>query len=108
MSRELSDYDWQIFKKLCPEEKGEKRYRSILPPLSKFYATSKEDFVERLERLSVDELEYIIKLIEKGDECLTCLLPEYKDAFIDVVGRKVSAERATKLKKFIDFLSTME
>ncbi len=51
MSRELSDYDWEILKKLAPElcEGGTcvssgRKYRSILPPLSMHYSKSKEDF----------------------------------------------------------------
>ncbi len=108
MSRELSDYDWQIFKKLCPELEEGKKYRSLLPPLSKFYSKSKEDFVRRIEKLSDEELEYLIGLVENGQECLTCLVPEYKEAFVEMVGRRTSGERAAKLKKFIDFLATLE
>jgi len=108
MSRELSEYDWQIFKKLCPELQEGKKYRSILPPISKFYSDSKEDFVRRIDKLSDDELDYLIGLVESGDECLNCLAPEYKDAFLVMVERRTSKERAVKLKKFMDFLSTLE
>lgn len=113
MSRELSEYDWQILKKLCPElddgtcVSSGRMYRSILPPLSRHYATSKEDFVERVEKLTDEELDYLICLAENGEESLTCIVPEHKDAFIDMVARRASKERAIKLKKFIDFLETL-
>lgn len=108
MSRELSEYDWQVFKKLCPELEEGKRYRSILPPLSKFYSGSKEDFIRRIEKLSDEELDYLIGLVENGDECLNCIVPEYKDAFVEMVERRVSKEQAATFKKFMSFLSTLE
>ncbi len=113
MSRELSEYDWQILRKLCPElddgtcVSSGRMYRSILPPLSRHYATSKEDFVARVEKLADEELDYLICLAENGEESLACIVPEHKDAFIDMVARRTSGERAAKLKKFIDFLDTL-
>lgn len=113
MSREMSEYDWQILKKLCPElndgtcASSGHIYRSILPPLSRHYATSKEDFKRRVERLTDEELDYLICLAENGEESLTCIVPEHKDAFIDMVARRTSKERAIKLRKFIDFLETL-
>jgi hypothetical protein len=108
MSRDLSERDWQILKKLAPEMPEGRKYRSILPPLSKFYAASEEDFARRIEMLSDSELDYLVGLVENGQECLTCLAPSYKGAFVALVGRRMPAERAQKLKKLIDFLSTME
>ncbi len=113
MSRELSEYDWQILKKLCPElddgtcVSSGRTYRSILPPLSRHYSKSKEDFAERVEKLTDEELDYLICLAENGEESLTCIVPEHKDAFIDMVARRTSKERAAQLKKFIDFLETL-
>ena len=114
MSRELSDYDWEILKKLAPElcEDGTcissgRKYRSILPPISMHYAKSKEDFRQRIEKLSDEEIDYLICLAENGEESLTCIRPEHKDEFIDMVGKRVSPERAKKLQKFIDFLESM-
>ncbi len=105
MSRELSEYDWQIFRKLCPELPEGSRYRSILPPLSRFYSKSKEDFVQRVERLTDEELDYLIGLVENGEECLSCIVPEYKEAFVEMVERR-SPKRAEKFRKLIDFLET--
>ena len=76
MSRELSEYDWQIFKKLCPELQEGKKYRSILPPYPNFYSDLKEDFVRRIDLLSDTELDYLIGLVESGDEG-RCLVPDY-------------------------------
>ncbi len=113
MSRELSDYDWEILKKLAPElcEGGTcissgRKYRSILPPLSMHYSKSKEDFEQRLEKLTDEELDYLICLAENGEESLTCIRPEHKEAFIEAVAKRISRERAAKLQKFISFLET--
>ncbi len=103
MSRDLTDYDLVILKKLAPEMPPGKRHRSILPPLSKFYASSREDFGQRLEKLIPEELEYLLDAIKNGDECLMCLGPEYRDEFIRFVGRRVSAERAAWLSELIAF-----
>jgi hypothetical protein len=113
MSRELSDYDWEILKKLCPElndgtcVSSGRMYRSILPPLSRHYSKSKEDFTERVEKLTDEELDYLICLAENGEESLTCIVPEHKEAFLEMVGRRTTKERALKLRKFIDFLETL-
>jgi len=113
MSRELSEYDWRILKKLCPElndgtcVSSGRAYRSILPPLSRHYSKSKADFEQRVEKLTDEELDYLICLAENGEESLTCIVPEHKEAFLDMVARRTSKERAAKLKKFIEFLETM-
>ena len=111
MSRELSEADWEILKKLAPElcddgtcVSSGRKYRSILPPISMHYARDREDFRQRVERLTDEELDYLICLAENGEESLTCIRPEHKEEFLDLVGRRVSKARAQKLQKFIDFL----
>lgn len=113
MSRQLSDYDWEILKKLAPElcEDGTcagsgRKYRSILPPISMHYAKSKEDFRQRIENLSDGELDYLICLAENGEESMTCIRPEHKEEFLDMVGKRTTAERSAKLRKFVDFLDS--
>jgi len=113
MSRQLSDYDWEILKKLAPElcEDGTcagsgRKYRSILPPISMHYAKSKDDFRQRIEKLSDEELDYLICLAENGEESMTCIRPEHKDEFLDMVGKRTTAERSAKLRKFVDFLDS--
>lgn len=112
MSRELTEYDWDILKKLAPEladgtcASSGRMYRSILPPVSRHYAKSKEDFLARVEKLTDEELDYLVSLAESGEESLTCIVPEHKDEFIRLVAKRTSKERADKLKKFIEFLET--
>ena len=57
--------------------------------------------------MSDEEIDYLICLAEQGEESLTCIRPEHKDEFIDMVGKRVSPERAKNLQKFIDFLESM-
>ena len=113
MSRELSDYDWGILEKLVPElcndgtcRSSGRKYRSILPPISMHYAKSKEDFEQRLSKLTDEELDYLICMAESGEESLTCIRPEHKEVFLEAVAKRSSKERAAKLQKFIDFLET--
>jgi DNA-binding MarR family transcriptional regulator len=70
------------------------------------YSKSKEDFEYRLEKLTDEELDYLICLAESGEESLTCIRPEHKEAFIEIVAKRISKERAAKLQKFINFLET--
>jgi hypothetical protein len=114
MSRELSDFDWQILEKLAPElcENGVcsgsgRKYRSILPPISMHYAKSREDFRQRVERLTDEELDYLICLAENGEESMTCIRPEHKEEFLEMVGRRTTGERAAKLRKFVEFLESL-
>jgi hypothetical protein len=115
MSRELSEADWEVLMKLAPElcnedgtcKSSSRKYRSILPPISMHYARDRNDFRQRIEKLTDAELDYLLCLAESGDESLTCIRPEHKDEFIDMVGKRVSPERAKKLQKFIDFLETV-
>ncbi|CAJ37222.1 hypothetical protein [Methanocella arvoryzae] len=114
MSRELTDLDWQILQKLAPElcDNGicagsGRRYRSILPPISMHYAKSREDFRQRIERLTDEELDYLLCLAENGEESMTCLRPEHKEEFLEMVGRRTSEERAKKLRMFVEFLESM-
>ncbi|AEH60130.1 conserved hypothetical protein [Methanosalsum zhilinae DSM 4017] len=100
MSRDLSQKDMQIMYRLAPEirEKESVPYRSILPPVSKFYAASVEDFRKRLGNLSDEELKYITELIFEGQECLRCLEEPYVLAFIDVTGQRLPLEISENLK----------
>jgi len=113
LSRELTDFDWQILKKLAPElcDDGTcagsgRKYRSILPPISMHYAQSRDDFRQRIERLTDEELDYLLCLAENGEESLTCIRSEHKEEFIDMVGRRASPDRASRLKKFIEFIES--
>lgn len=83
MPRELSERDIQLLQVLAPEFSGEicngsgMPYRSILPPVANHYATSAEDFRRRVDRLSADDLRYLIDLVMTGEESLHCISPDY-------------------------------
>ena len=70
MPREFTRKDIEIFNKLAPEAGGRLTSREaghqfpfILRPVSHKFAESPEDFRERLERLSPDELDYLVGII---------------------------------------------
>jgi hypothetical protein len=104
MPRELNDRDIELLKKVAPEcsdlvcSGSGLPFRSILPPLANHFATDAGDFQERLERLSPEDLEYLITLIRDGDESMGCVPPEYAGVFVDLVagrlGKRAAAEVA--------------
>jgi len=83
MVRELSERDIFLLMKLAPEFSGEAclssgvPYKSILPPVAIHYALSTEDFQERINRLTPEELTYLCQLIQSGEESLHCLSGEF-------------------------------
>lgn len=99
--RKLKEKDIDILKKLAPEveEKSRIEYRSILPPISMHFAADEEDFLERLERLDVQDLGYLADRILDGSECLLCITPEYARAFLEVLEEKLSGEKAEKIRE---------
>ena len=100
MPRELSQKDMDLLKKVAPECKGldcagsGAAYRSILPPLANHFATDENDFRERLEKLSTEDLQYLLLLIEDGSESLGCVPPHYMQEFVDQVVKKLGEEKA--------------
>ncbi|HWQ19548.1 MAG TPA: hypothetical protein VN455_07190 [Methanotrichaceae archaeon] len=102
--RKLNEKDLEILRKLAPEieeklKSGRKlEYRSILPPVSMHFAQDEEDFKDRLERLSPDELAYLAGRILDESECLLCISPEFARIFMDVLAYKVSDDVAEKVK----------
>ena len=107
MARELSDKDMNILYALAPEIKERKSipYRSILPPISKFYSQSPQEFKKRVETLHIEDLEYLIELIFEGKECLRCLELNYVNMLIEVVDEKISDTRASDLKELYNMLN---
>ena len=105
MARNLSDTDIQIMHKLVPEltddtcSSSHPAYRSILPPVSNRYASSDDDFKERLTRLTVQELEYIVNLIFDGMECLNCVRESHIGILLQIVSERLSKERSDELKE---------
>ena len=95
MSRDLSQKDIDLLKKVAPECKGldcagsSAPYRSILPPLANHFATDENDFRERLEKLGSEDLQYLLSLINNGSESLNCVPPHYLQVFIDLVNERL-------------------
>jgi hypothetical protein len=101
--RKLDARDLEILRKLAPEMKPEDmHYRSILPPVSMHYAADEEDFQERLEQLSEDDLTYLVGRILDGSECLLCISPEYAKLFIEVLEEKPPGEAAERIRELYE------
>lgn len=107
MSRVFSDMDKQIFDKLAPELSGNTtssaghNYPFILRPISHKIAESAEDFRERMERLNVEELDYIVRLALEDKEDIHSLEPEDVDTIMELVEQKISTQRMKELKQHL-------
>jgi hypothetical protein len=106
MPREFTAKDIQIFNKLVPEARGSLTSREaghqfpfILRPVSHKFAESAEDFRKRLERLTPEELDYLVGLAREGKEDVQSL-DEDLEELVAIVSEKVSPERAKQLKDF--------
>jgi len=103
MARPLSPRDLEILKKLAPEADDPlcpgsgHDFFSILPPVSNHFATSDTDFLDRLERLSDEDLAYLTGLILDGSESVGCMHPEHVVLLADQVARKISMENAESI-----------
>ena len=107
MPREFTEKDIEIFNKLAPEAGGTlfsreagHQFPFILRPISHKFAESSEDFRARLERLSSEELDYLVGLALEGKEDVQSLEDEDLEELVSVVTKKVSPERAKQLKDF--------
>lgn len=104
MARILSETDINILKKVAPECEGlicsgsGVPYRSILPPLANHYSKDAADFLRRIESLSKDDLEYLIRLILSGEESLGCVPFEYLELFIKHVSESLGEEIAGQVR----------
>jgi hypothetical protein len=103
MPRELDEKDIAILKKLAPECKdltcsgSDHRFHSILPPLSNHFAEDNNDFIERINRLSNEELTYITDMIRKGEESMGCMPVEDVEALVKIVHDRLSPETAKSI-----------
>jgi hypothetical protein len=103
MPRELSQKDIAILKKLAPEcddltcSGSGHMFHSILPPVSNHFAQDSEDYTRRINRLSDDELIYLVEMIQKGEESMGCLPVEDIEAFVHLVHDRISPEMAKKV-----------
>jgi hypothetical protein len=101
--RKLNETDIEILKKLAPEAKIPTHYRSILPPVSMHYATDDEDLLDRLKRLSTEDLKYLADRILDGTECLLCLSPEAAEMFLDLLEERVPGDTAKSTREYYNF-----
>jgi hypothetical protein len=103
MPRELDEKDIAILKKLAPEcgdltcSGSGHRFHSILPPVSNHFAEDNNDFIERMNRLSDEELTYITDMIKKGEEGMGCLPEEDVEALVKIVHDRLSPETAKSI-----------
>lgn len=105
MARELDERDKEVLRKLVPElddmlRSGiELEYMNILPPVANHHSRDEKDFKERLQKLSPDDIKYLVDKVMDGSESLGCLYPEFAEAFFSVAQRKHSSGVADKLRK---------
>jgi hypothetical protein len=108
MARELNTKDIEIMRKLAPELEdvicrgSGLEYRSILPPTANHFATDDLDFAQRLDRLTKDELMYLMEMIKDGRESLGCLQEESAEVFIAVVQNNLSREDAALAREIYE------
>jgi hypothetical protein len=106
MARIFSQKDINIFNKLAPELNGSlispqgHQYFFILRPVSHRIASSSEDFKHRIERLTDEELEYLVDLAMEAKEDIRGLAGEDMYAFIAVVDAKIP-HRLSQLNEFL-------
>ena len=103
MPRELSERDIEILKKLAPEcgdltcSGSGHQFHSILPPVSNHFSEDSNDFIQRINRLTDEELTYLTEIIQKGEESMGCLPVEDVEAFVHIVHDRLSEEIAQKV-----------
>jgi hypothetical protein len=100
--RTLSDLDKKILAKIAPEFQGSTGpapghdYKFILLPVSHKLSESPEDFANRANRLTDDELIYLIDLIKKGEEDVLSLAEGDYDALLEMITKRLP-EKAKEL-----------
>ena len=97
--RKLNEKDNEILRKLAPEASLPTHYRSILPPVSMHFATDDEDLLDRLERLSIEDLKYLADRILDGSECLLCISPEAAGMFLDLLEERIPGDTAKSVRE---------
>jgi len=103
MVRVLSPHDLTLLQQMVPEFTGENcstigaPYKSLLPPVAIHYATNADDFLMRVQRLSLPDLQYLCELILSGEESLHCLSFEYFSLFIAYIKEMIGTSLAVKI-----------
>lgn len=100
MPRELDEKDIAILKKLAPEcgdltcSGSGQMFHSILPPVSNHFAEDSNDFINRINRLSDEELAYVTEMIRKGEESMGCMPVEDVEALVKIIHDRLSPDLA--------------
>lgn len=100
--RTLTDFDKKLLAKLAPEFKGATGpapghdYKFILLPISHKLAESPEDFANRVNKLTDEELNYLVDLILHGEEDVRSLAEGDFDALVDLIEKRLP-EKAKEL-----------
>ncbi len=101
--RTLTDLDKKLLAKLAPELEGATGpapghdYKFILLPVSHKFSESSEDFANRVNRLTDEELNYLVELILKGEEDVHSLAEGDFDALVELMKKRLP-EKAKELK----------
>lgn len=105
--REFSKKDIEIFNKLAPEAEGSvtsewgHTYPFILRPISHKFVESSKDFKQRIDRLTPEELDYLVELALENKEDIRSLDPGDIDVLMDMISGKLSDERTKQLKQHL-------
>ena len=101
--RQLTERDKDILAKLAPELKGATGpapghdFKFVLLPVSHRFSESPEDFAARINRLTDDELGYLVEMILRGEEDAHSLAEGDFEALVEVI-RKRLPEKAKELE----------
>lgn len=104
--RTLTELDKKILAKLAPELEGTTGpapghdYKFILLPISHKISESPEDFGARINKLTDDELGYIVDMILSGEEDSRSLAEGDYDALVEVIEKRLP-DKAAELKSEI-------
>ncbi|MCZ7393315.1 MAG: hypothetical protein ABOK23_11500 [Candidatus Methanoperedens sp.] len=102
--RTLTDLDKKLLAKLAPELEGATGpapghdYKFILLPVSHKFSESPEDFANRVNKLTDEELNYLVELILKGEEDVRSLAEGDFDAMFEVIEKRLPG-KAKELNK---------
>lgn len=93
--RQLTELDKKILAKIAPELGGTigpapgHDYKFILLPVSHRFAESSEDFAARLNRLTDEELGYIVELILRGEEDVRSMAEGDFEALVEMISKRL-------------------
>ena len=101
--RTFTELDKKILAKLAPEFEGTTGpapghdYKFILLPVSHKLSESPEDFAARINKLTDNELGYIVDMIMQGEEDSHSLAEGDYEALVEVIEKRLP-DKAVELK----------